>query len=211
MLCHDEQRLRLVLANGRRPELGLAPLRRTGTDLAGRLLCADTHGREQNQHQFLHRKSVAASRKPNSVPAFRRVTIIPLAAPSLARSSDRPGDQGRAVLYVSLFGLPPCGVLPATRVATGAVRSYRTFSPLPPARLATREGRYVFCATVLRVAPTGRYPAHCPAEFGLSSYLSTLRRVGRRSSVSLRRFIVHVDLERLFATEPRRRRRRLAS
>src|SRR5207344_1470497 len=24
-------------------------------------------------------------------------------------------------------------------------------------------------ATVLRVAPTGRYPAHCPAEFGLSS------------------------------------------
>src|SRR5262245_33676907 len=130
MLCHDEQRLRLVLANGRRPELGLAPLRRTGTDLAGRLLCADTHGREQNQHQFLHRKSVAASRKPNSVPAFRRVTIIPLAAPSLARSSDRPGDQGRAVLYVSLFGLAPCGVLPATRVATGAVRSYRTFSPL---------------------------------------------------------------------------------
>jgi hypothetical protein len=27
----------------------------------------------------------------------------------------------------------------------------------------------VFCATFLRVAPTGRYPAHCPAEFGLSS------------------------------------------
>ena len=31
------------------------------------------------------------------------------------------------------------------------------------------EGRYVFCATFLRVAPTGCYPAHCPAEFGLSS------------------------------------------
>src|SRR5450830_1577374 len=31
----------------------------------------------------------------------------------------------------SLFGLAPCGVLPAIRVATNAVRSYRTFSPLP--------------------------------------------------------------------------------
>ena len=27
----------------------------------------------------------------------------------------------------------------------------------------------IFCATVLQVALTGRYPAHCPAEFGLSS------------------------------------------
>ena len=31
----------------------------------------------------------------------------------------------------TLFGLAPCGVLPATDVAAGAVRSYRTFSPLP--------------------------------------------------------------------------------
>ncbi len=34
----------------------------------------------------------------------------------------------------SLFGLAPGGVYPATRVTTRAVRSYRTFSPLPPAR-----------------------------------------------------------------------------
>ena len=34
-------------------------------------------------------------------------------------------------------------------------------------------GRYIFCATFLRVAPTGCYPAHCPAEFGLSSRLRT--------------------------------------
>ncbi len=32
---------------------------------------------------------------------------------------------------VSLFGLAPRGVYPATPVARGAVRSYRTFSPLP--------------------------------------------------------------------------------
>ena len=30
-----------------------------------------------------------------------------------------------------LFGLAPCGVCPATAIAGGAVRSYRTFSPLP--------------------------------------------------------------------------------
>jgi hypothetical protein len=82
----------------------------------------------------------------------------------------------------SLFGLAPCGVLPATDVATGAVRSYRTFSPLPGV-----AGRYIFCATFLRVAPTGRYPAHCPAEFGLSSSPSPFRAAVRRSPGPLRR------------------------
>jgi len=67
------------------------------------------------------------------------MTTIPLASPSLATSSDLPEGVGRAILIYRrierriafLFGLAPCGVLPATRVATGAVRSYRTFSPLP--------------------------------------------------------------------------------
>ena len=31
----------------------------------------------------------------------------------------------------SLFGLAPCGVYPAAGITAGAVRSYRTFSPLP--------------------------------------------------------------------------------
>ena len=31
----------------------------------------------------------------------------------------------------SLFGLAPCGVCPASRITARAVRSYRTFSPLP--------------------------------------------------------------------------------
>src|SRR4029078_9763386 len=96
--------------------------------------------------------------------------------PARRLRTGRPND-------VSLFGLAPCGVLPATRVTTGAVRSYRTFSPLPEKRGRppfgpTREKgsypffrRYIFCATFLQVALTGRYPAHCPAEFGLSSRL----------------------------------------
>ena len=140
----------------------------------------------------------AVSRILSAFARLRRagVTTIPLAPPLLAGSSDRPGGIGRAVrparprasgagLDASLFGLAPCGVLPATGVAAGAVRSYRTFSPLPAfahrpttahAKLA---GRYIFCATVLQVALTGRYPAHCPAEFGLSSRLR-LQRLARR-------------------------------
>src|SRR5438094_512147 len=50
------------------------------------------------------------------------------------RLVDRAGQSTPSLALgavVSLFGLAPCGVLPATDVATGAVRSYRTFSPLP--------------------------------------------------------------------------------
>src|SRR5689334_18042870 len=63
------------------------------------------------------------------------MTTIPLDRRLLAGSSDLPGGLGRAVrqacAYTTLFGLAPCGVLPATDVTAGAVRSYRTFSPLP--------------------------------------------------------------------------------
>src|SRR5262249_62264208 len=87
----------------------------------------------------------------------------PLPPPLLAGSSNRPGSIRRAVLlpYLVLlragFCLPP--MLPPARCALTA-----PFHPCSPF-----GGRYVFCATVLRVAPTGSYPAHCPAEFGLSS------------------------------------------
>ena len=128
-------------------------------------------------------KSAAVGRKPNSVPL--RETIIPLVPALLTGSSDLPGNFGRAVLssalarntrtsanIVSLFGLAPCGVLPAICLTADAVRSYRTFSPLPfdsapYARLA--QGGIFSVPLVLQVALTGRYPAHCPSEFGLSS------------------------------------------
>src|SRR4029453_4536246 len=41
----------------------------------------------------------------------------------------------------------------------------------PPKRRRRGGGRYVFCATVRQVTLPGRYPAHCPSEFGLSSHL----------------------------------------
>src|SRR6478735_8118945 len=48
------------------------------------------------------------------------------------------------------------------------VRSYRTVAPLPvPGEPGHR--RSVLCGTVLRVAPTGCYPAPCPVESGRSS------------------------------------------
>ncbi len=39
--------------------------------------------------------------------------------------------HGSSRLLPSLFGLAPCGVYPAPGFTAGAVRSYRTFSPLP--------------------------------------------------------------------------------
>ena len=103
---------------------------------------------------------------------------------------------GRAVLVATLFGLAPCGVLPAADVTADAVRSYRTFSPLPAsalratvgkpveglsseAREACEGGRYVFCATFRQVALPGGYPAHRPVEFGLSSRRSPKGEGGR--------------------------------
>ena len=56
--------------------------------------------------------------------------IIPLGRLSPDASSDLPGNgAGRA--SVSLFGLAPGGVCPATAITNSAVRSYRTISPLP--------------------------------------------------------------------------------
>ena len=63
-----------------------------------------------------------------------------------------------------LFGLAPGGVCPAADVAAGAVRSYRTLSPLPASRDAEapgRDRRFAFCGTFPKVTLAGRYPAPC--------------------------------------------------
>jgi len=105
--------------------------------------------------------------------------------PGIARGLQRPTrwslpccqGMGRAVLYATLFGLAPCGVLPATDVTAGAVRSYRTFSPLPfDAALSCHAQGGIFSVPLIRqVALPGRYPAPCPVEFGLSSPPDTSR------------------------------------
>jgi len=56
-------------------------------------------------------------------------------------------------------------------VATRAVRSYRTISPLP----AIKCRRYIFCGTFHGFTPSRRYLAPCLTEPGLSSELPKKR------------------------------------
>jgi len=76
------------------------------------------------------------------------------------------GDPADWRLLPSLFGLAPCGVYPASAVTVGAVRSYRTFSPLPDwTGPKTRlDRRYLLCGT-------GRPRALTPASRTLSGTL----------------------------------------
>src|SRR5688572_9770444 len=89
--------------------------------------------------------AATADRKPNSVPFDSRRLSPALAqgddhssSPVIADGIKRPTRKPRtgrpmgpvAGTRAPLFGLAPCGVLPATPVARRAVRSYRTFSPL---------------------------------------------------------------------------------
>ena len=75
-----------------------------------------------------------------------------------------PGDgvengpwRGRSRPVSPLLGLAPGGVCLAAPVAGGAVRSYRTLSPLPA---GPKPGwRFAFCGTFPGVAPAGDYPA----------------------------------------------------
>ena len=90
--------------------------------------------------------------------------------------SGQPGGVGRASLRpplarrpAPLRGLAPGGVCRAASVAGRAVGSYPAVSPLPDRPASRRSGRSVLCGTFLEVTLTGRYPAPCPAELGLSS------------------------------------------
>ena len=112
-------------------------------------------------------------------------TIIPLGHALLRGSSDLPGGCGAPSRHAfrrrckflpwtarqsrtcsggenpSLFGLAPCGVCHARCITAAAVRSYRTFSPLPRRRskpvsddgFTTTTGRYIFCGTFRRTVP----------------------------------------------------------
>jgi hypothetical protein len=119
------------------------------------------------------RRRVAADTHQRPTRRFRHLLEPPVAY--------RTGTPRRPVLQAlaspSLFGLAPCGVYPARRLTAPAVRSYRTFSPLPPragSKLPTgccallREPRwprrFVFCGT-------GRPRALKPASRTLSGTL----------------------------------------
>ena len=140
-------------------------------------------------------KAAAAGRKPNSVhlrswpfghelrrddhssspaitggikqPTRKLWTGRPLRHPDAANDAGMP--------HAPLFGLAPCGVLPATRVATGAVRSYRTFSPLLARGCPRTSAVYFLC----------HFPSGCPDRalpgalpFGVRTFLPPSRPSG---------------------------------
>ncbi len=86
----------------------------------------------------------------------------------------RPGTRGeqplhrRASVGASLFGLAPDGVYLAGR---SPGRRWALTPPFHRRPCPHQAGRRLcpFCGTLLRVAPTGCYPAPCSVEPGLSS------------------------------------------
>ena len=103
-----------------------------------------------------------------SVPAY--VTAIPLGRRLPGASSNLPERPdldtipkrfvlARKAFAPFLFGLAPGGVCRAAGVTAGAVRSYRTVSPLPAPPVAGWSRRSVLCGTFPGLAPAGRYPA----------------------------------------------------
>ncbi len=84
-------------------------------------------------------------------------------------TQERYGPYLFAMQTALLFGLAPGGVYPATTIASRAVRSYRTISPLP-----NKVRRYIFCGTFHKLTLSRCYLAPCPLEPGLSSLLVIL-------------------------------------
>ena len=144
--------------------------------------------------------------RPHGLPALG-ATIIPLGPGLLAGSSDLPGGFGRAVrsALTSWPGEPGLVGMPLPPYLVLLRAGFCLPPPLPAARCALTapfhpylelsRRRYFFCATIRQIALPGRYPAHCPSEFGLSSRsrrwrrpLSLTRTESRRSSGRLRRF-----------------------
>jgi hypothetical protein len=79
--------------------------------------------------------------------------------------SDLPGSSCGRTVTLPYSVLLRVGFTLPQGVTTCAVRSYRTFSPLPD----PKARRYVFCGTFRRLAPPRCYLAPCPKEPGLSS------------------------------------------
>jgi hypothetical protein len=109
-------------------------------------------------------------------------------SPGVANGIERPTRElGRTTLDAPLFGLAPGGVClaPAVTGGTGELLPHRFTLTLTN----RSSGRSAFCGTFLPVARTGRYPAPCPAEPGLSS---PLRRARQRSFVLLRHALLTI-------------------
>lgn len=82
-----------------------------------------------------------------------------------ACSSGLPGSSGGPPSNAPCLALLPVGFTKPPSSPRALVVSYTTVSPLPDGIVR----RSVFCGTVPRVTPGGRYPPLCPVEPGRSS------------------------------------------
>ena len=136
--------------------------------------------------------------KPNSVvcghSSRRRVTADThqrptrrfrhLLEPPVAYRTDTPRRPVlQALASPSLFGLAPCGVYPARRLTAPAVRSYRTFSPLPRRDWPSRRTCWVIPVALRRgVAEAVCFLWHWPST-GLEARVpDVIRHTALRSS-----------------------------
>ena len=157
--------------------------------------------------------------KPGSLghPAGYRATI-PLGDPLPSRSSSLPGS-GTSHAVAPLFGLAPDGVYRATAVASRAVGSYSTVSPLPGTRC---RRRYPFCCRQRssRVAPPAmpvRVDELCESPlrttlsvaFGLTTYgarpLAGILLCGARTFLDASAAVAWRTSRRRLSRKPRRR------
>jgi len=79
-------------------------------------------------------------------------------------------------------------------VTSRAVRSYRTFSPLPIKAPRDDDRRFVFCGTFHGLAPPRCYLAPCPKEPGLSSAIKDSDCLAS-SGVSEPHILLHFEFE----------------
>ena len=107
--------------------------------------------------------------------------------PCVAARLEQPTRERRGPRHYSpIWSCSRWGLPCHAALAPRAVRSYRTFSPLPrTSRDAVR--RFAFCCTFRRLTPPRRYLAPCPMEPGLSSAQQVRRGCLADSVVSLTR------------------------
>ena len=125
--------------------------------------------------------------KPGSVPTAEAVDdgySSRMAVANHLKQPTRTSVQDRTCCTrqrVSLHGLAPDGVCHARSVASPAVRSYRTFSPLPAYPFPSSGGLFSVVLS-LGLPPPGvtRHPD--PVEPGLSSPFSKAKAAAIRSS-----------------------------
>jgi hypothetical protein len=154
-----------------------------GGDFRQQLHALDIHISNASEHlehfgmgeRFLQTRKFGSENKKTSRSISRVLSGHPRASgqsfiyePRRRGSSAAYPNPVRTTPLDSYLALLQAGFTLPRRVTTRAVRSYRTFSPLPAA-LTCGLGGSALCCTFRGLAPPRRYLAPCPVEPGLSS------------------------------------------